>query len=261
MCLLAVALLLADYYTTWLTPVRSWLLGVSRPIYVVVDAPRQAWQWTQGYFVSRDQLRFDNARLQTENLILQAKVQKLSALTIENIRLRELLNSTRTLEQNFVIAEIISVSPDPFSHFVILSKGSKHGAYIGQAVVDADGLFGQVVEVSERTSKVLLITDARHGVPVQIDRNGVRLIVEGAGDYTRLQLPFVTATTDLMIGDVLSTSGLGGVFPSNYPVARVVDIKHDPGQPFSEVLAEPFAQLSRARHVLLLFSQSADHEE
>lgn len=255
------ALLLADYYTTWLTPVRSWLLGVSRPVYSAVDAPRQAWQWTRDYFVSRDDLRFENARLETENLILHAKVQKLSALTIENIRLRELLNSTRTLEQNFVIGEVLAVSPDPFNHFVILNKGSRQGAYIGQAVVDADGLFGQVIEVSERSSKVMLVSDARHGVPVQIDRNGVRLIVEGKGDYTRLQVPFVTATTDLMVGDVLSTSGLGGVFPSNYPVAKVVEIKHDPGQAFSDVLAEPFAQLSRARHVLLLFSQSADHEE
>lgn len=211
--------------------------------------------------MSRDDLRLENARLHTENLILHAKVQKLNSLTIENIRLRELLNSTRTTEENAIVAEIISVSPDPFNHFVILNKGRKDGAYVSQTVVDANGLFGQVTDVSDNTSKVMLISDARHGVPIQVDRNGVRLVVEGTGDYLRLQLPFVTVTTDIVQGDVLTTSGLGGVFPPNYPVARVVEVKHDPGQAFAEVLAEPFAQLSRTRNVLLLFNRQNANDE
>lgn len=219
------------------------------------------WSFLQDSVHGRDSLRRENARLITENVLLQAKVQKLNSLTIENIRLRELLNSTRLLEQNFVIAEVIGVSPEPFKHFVILNKGSKDGVYLNQAVVDADGLLGQVIELSTSNSKVMLISDMRHGVPVQIDRNGVRLVVEGTGDYGQLQVPFVTRTTDIMVGDVLSTSGLGGVFPANYPVARITAMSHDPGQAFSEVTAEPFAKLSRSKYVLLLFNHAISHEK
>lgn len=253
-------ILLADYKTHWFAPVHSWLLGISRPVYSVADVPSQTISWFKQRFSSRDDLQLENARLRTENLVLHAKVQKLNALTIENIRLRELLNSTRTSEENAIVAEIISVSPDPFNHFVVVNKGSKDGVFLSQTIVDAQGLFGQVVEVSESTSRVMLVSDPRHGVPVQIDRNGVRLIAEGTGDYLRLQLPFVTVTTDIVPGDVLSTSGLGGVFPANYPVARVIEVKHDPGQAFADVLAEPYAQLSRTRHVLLLFNRQTGNE-
>lgn len=260
-CVLALLLLLLDYHTNLLAPARAWLLGMSRPLYSLTDIPRQLLGWGDEHLISRNELQLENARLRTENLVLHAKAQKLNALTIENIRLRELLNSTHTTEENAVVAEIIAVSPDPFSHYVVLNKGSNDGVYPGQAVVDAGGLFGQVIEVAGANCKVMLISDARHAVPVQVDRNGVRLIAEGTGDYVRLQLPFVTATTDVVPGDVLSTSGLGGVFPASYPVARVLDVRHDPGQAFAEVLAEPFAQLSRTRHVLLLFNRQHSDED
>lgn len=210
--------------------------------------------------MSREDLLVENAQLEAENLVLQAKVQKLASLAIENVRLRELLNSTSLLEENVLVAEIIAVSPDPYQHYVMLNKGAADGVYVGQGVVDANGLFGQVMEVTNDASRVILISDARHAVPVQVDRNGVRLIAEGSGDFTELKLPHVALTTDLVPGDVVSTSGLGGVFPKGYPVARITEVGHDPGQAFAIVKARPFAHLSRSSHVLLLFSEVSKHE-
>lgn len=251
-CLLAVVLLVLDVRYQALDKLRSALLSVTRPVHELVHLPGWLFDSGRQRVKSRDDLTLENARLEAENLVLRAKVQKLNALTIENIRLRELLNSTRLVEEDATVAEIIAVSPDPFNHFVVLNRGSDDGAFVGQAVIDANGLMGQVVDLSPSVSRVMLISDARHAVPVRIDRNGVRLVVEGQGDFQRLQLPFVAGTTDIVEGDVLSTSGLGGVFPANYPVARVVSVTEKTGQSFIEVLAEPFAQLRRARHVLLL---------
>lgn len=258
---MALTALLVDTRTHWLESSRSWFLGLSQPLYTLVSAPQQALDEFKDFFSTRNQLRHENARLYTENLVLHAKVQKLNALTIENIRLRELLNSIRSEEHNALIAEVVSVSQDPYRHYVLVNKGRQDGVYISQAVVDAEGLLGQVTEVAEKISKVMLLSDVRHGVPVQVDRSGVRLYVEGMGDFNRLQVPFVTTTTDLVEGDVLTSSGLGGVFPANYPVARVVSVQHESGQAFSVVTAEPFAQLAKARHVLLLFEQQAEYDK
>lgn len=255
------AVLIVDIKTDWLKPARAWFLDISQPLYVLVSAPQQTLDELKGFFSSRKQLRLENARLYTENLVLHAKVQKLNALTIENVRLRELLNSSRSEEHNALIAEIISVSQDPYRHYVLINKGKRDGVYTSQAVVDAEGLFGQVVEVADKTSKVMLLSDVRHGVPVQVDRNGIRLYVEGTGDFNRLLIPFVTATTDLVEGDVLTSSGLGGVFPANYPVAAVHSIRHESGQAFAVVTAKPFAQLAKARHVLLLFEQQSENDQ
>ena len=256
-CVLALIALGLDYFRL-LDPLKSFLVSSTGPVYWVADLPEKVSNWSDGKLSSRETLEIENARLELENLVLQSKVQQLAALTIENVRLRELLNSRALLEENVYVAEIISVSPDPQSDFVLLNKGKADGVFIGQAVIDANGLFGQVTEVTSSNSRVLLISDTRHAVPVQVNRNGVRMIAEGTGDYTELRLPHVALTTDIVVGDVLSTSGLGGVFPIGYPVARVTEVSHDPGQAFAIVKARPFASLDRTRHVLLLFEEKPE---
>jgi rod shape-determining protein MreC len=136
-----------------------------------------------------------------------------------------------------------------------VNKGSKAGIYVGQPVIDANGLFGQVVEVGLYSCRVLLITDSTHALPVQVNRNGVRSVAEGIGLMHELELRHVAATTDIVEGDVLVSSGLGGRFPSGYPVATVTSVVHNPGQSFSTVKAMPLAQLNRSRHVLLVFKR------
>lgn len=244
-----------NYYTETLKPLNKLLLDISAPIYSFANLPKTAENWAQGRAKSRDDLLVENAKLASENLVLQGKLQKFTALAIENVRLRELLNASALLEQQVLVAEVVSVSPDPKVHEVVINKGLGNDVYVGQAVIDASGLLGQVIAVSDKFARVLLISDNRHGVPVQINRNGLRLVAEGNNDYERLTLPYVALTTDVKTGDILSSSGLGGVFPAGYPVAKVVEVTQHQGEAFASVYAKPFAKLRRARYVLLLFSK------
>lgn len=200
----------------------------------------------------------DNDRLRRENLVLQGRSQQLASFEADNARLRALLNSTALLRDDVLVGEIIGVSPDPVRHQLVLDKGDEAAVYNGQALIDAKGLMGQVVEVSTTTSRVLLITDPTHSVPVQIDRNGVRAVAEGIGSLDQLAIHHVAATTDIRVGDLLITSGLGGRFPIGYPVALVSAVERNPGEAFAQITAAPTAALDRARHVLLVFSEAVE---
>lgn len=205
--------------------------------------------------MSRSKLEQENETLRTELLIHKRKLQQMASMAAENVRLRQLLNSRETIEDRVIVAELIGISPDVNTQKVIVNRGRRHGVYVGQAMVDANGLMGQVVEVGELSSKVLLITDSTHALPVQINRNGVRLVAEGVGnpDVFRLSLRYVANTTDIQEGDLLVTSGLGGRFPEGYPVAEVTKVDVDSRQEFMRVLARPMAEMDRSRHVLLVF--------
>lgn len=251
-------LLLADLRFNSLQHTRSLLDTVVAPVFWVADIPSRVSDWQDTHLVARSTLQEENERLRRENLILEGRTQQLASLQAENIRLRGLLNSTALLRDDVVVAELIGVAPDPVRQQVVLNKGSRDGVYVGQPLIDADGLMGQVVEVGQLTSRVLLITDATHSVPVQVTRNGVRAIAEGTGSLASLEVHHVSATTDIRAGDLLVSSGLGGRFPVGYPVALVTSVERDPGQPFARILAQPTAALDRSRHVLLVFTARRD---
>lgn len=177
----------------------------------------------------------------------------MAAIYAENVRLQQLMNSSETMQERVVVTQLIGVSPDPLAHVVVVDKGANHGIYVGQPLVDAEGLMGQVIEVGPVTSQVMLITDTSHALSVQVNRNGVRAIAEGVGDLYRLELRYVSNTMDIKEGDLLESSGLGGRFPKGYPVAVVEQVVHDPGQAFAQVFARPVAELNRSRHGLLVF--------
>ena len=161
------------------------------------------------------------------------------------------------IEDSVLIAELVNVSPDPLKQLIMIDKGEKDGVYIGQAVIDAYGLVGQVVEVNAIQSTVILISDSRHALPVQINRNGVLAIAEGSGRIDTLWLPNLVSTTDIQVGDLMVSSGLGRRFPIGYPVGVVETVKRDPGQAFLEVAVRPSAELDRSRFVLLVFAGEA----
>lgn len=261
--LVVVALITADLHFNSLDRTRSLLDTLVTPVYWVADIPSRVADWQETHLVSRGTLQGDNERLRRENLILQGRTQQMASLQAENIRLRALLNSTALLRDDVVVAELIGVSPDPVRQQVVLNKGSSDGVYVGQPLIDANGLMGQVVEVSEFASRVLLITDATHSIPVQVNRNGVRAIAEGTGTLAALEIHHVSATTDIREGDLLVSSGLGQRFPVGYPVAMVTEVERDPGLAFARIKAEPTAALDRSRHVLLVFTagQAAGQEE
>ncbi|MCB1656423.1 MAG: rod shape-determining protein MreC, partial [Pseudomonadales bacterium] len=250
-----------DARFTLLKPVRSQMSLVLMQSYWITDLPQRLWQGVASQFGSRTELVADNEKLKTENLLLQGRMQKLAALTEQNVRLRELLNSSALVNEKVEVAELIGMDPNPFTHRIIINKGERDGVVLGQPVLDARGLMGQVVELMPYTSRVLLLTDTTHSIPVQVNRNGLRAIASGTGNPERLELRHVADTADIKVGDLLVSSGLGQRFPAGYPVATVKEVIHDSGQPFAIVRAVPTAALNRSRYLLLVFSDSRTPEE
>jgi len=252
--LLAVCLMFADSRFGYLERVRYGLGYVTTPIYWVADIPTRVSFWIDDAFTSRTDLLEENERLREELLVAQRELQLFESLASENIRLLELQESTRVIDGEVLPAEIINVSPDPFSKRVLINKGANDGAYVGQALLDANGLMGQVVEVLPYTSWVLLITDANHVTPVEVNRNGERALARGSrSGSSELELEFVTQPQDMLAGDLLVSSGMGQVYPKNYPVAKIVSVSNDPGREFAVVKARPLAEMASTRHVMLVF--------
>ncbi len=250
----AVALISADIRFNQMTATRASLSAVVYPFYWLADLPARLGSWGEENMVTRSTALEENERLRGEAMLLQAQVLQMASLRAENVRLRALLNSSALVQDDVLVAELIGISPDPARHQVVLNKGSDEGVFLGQPLIDAQGLMGQVVEVAAASSRVLLLTDTTHAIPVQINRNGVRAIAEGVGRLDQLELRHVASTEDIVVGDLLVSSGLGARFPVGYPVAVVTEVVRDPGQTFARVTAQPSAALNRSRHVLLVFT-------
>ncbi len=253
--MLALVLFAVDSLTDWLDPVTSRLSQVSLPLQWLASIPQRVDEWGESALLSRGQIEEENAFLRQELLVYKGQMQRIAAVSAENTRLRNLLNATEMLSDKVLVAELIGVSTDPLSHTIVINRGAVDGAYVGQPVLDEKGLMGQVIEVLDSNSRVLLVTDNAHALPVQVIRNGVRAIAEGTGDYRRLALRYVSPTVDIKEGDQLVSSGLGGRFPVGYPVGSVIGVHRDPGQPFMTVDVEPTANIERSRHLLLVFSE------
>jgi rod shape-determining protein MreC len=211
-------------------------------------------RWLSAALASREALQTSNEQLREENLKLRAQLQKFEAIQAENMRLRDLLDSSLKIGDRVLVAELSSVDLDPYKQQVVIDKGTTSGVFEGQPVLDAHAVMGQVIHVSPYNATVLLITDASHALPVQVLRNGLRTLAVGSGRINRLELPYLPNDSDIREGDLLVTSGLGGKFPPGYPVARVSRVLRTPDRPFADVVAEPRAHLDRSREVLLVWT-------
>ena len=251
---LSIVLMVVDARFAALKPLRSQLGMLLTPLYYVAELPVRAWDTAYLQLTSRADLIAENERLRAEALLAMRKLQKLAALTEQNVRLRELLNSSELLDERVLVAELIGIDPNAFSQRILINRGESDGVFLGQPVLDATGLMGQVVEVMPFTARVLLITDASHSLPVQVNRNGLRAIASGTGSSEWLELRHVGDTADIRVDDIVVSSGLGQRFPAGYPVGRVTHVNTDSAQPFAEVRVEPTAQLNRSRYLLLVFS-------
>ncbi len=244
----------ADSRFNYLDRVRYGLGYLTTPVYWVADIPTRVSFLIDDVFVSRTDLLEENEELREELLVAQRELQLLESLASENSRLRDLRAATQVIQGEVLPAEIINVSPDPFSKRVLINKGEEDGVFIGQALLDANGLMGQVDEVLPFSSWVLLITDSHHVTPVEVNRNGERALARGTRTTaSELELEFVTQTQDMLAGDLLVSSGMGQVYPKNYPVAEIISVYSDPGQDFATVKARPLAQMASTRHVMLVF--------
>lgn len=249
---ISIVLIAVDNHYDYLKSIRSNLATMVYPLQVLVHLPSRFASSITDLFRDKNNILSENLELKQEKLLLLAELQKLLSLESENERLRLLLKSSSKIKSNFLIAEILQIDPDPFSHVVVLNKGLSHAVYLGQPIIDAKGVMGKIIEVNELTSRAMLITDTSHGLPIENVRNGVRAIAIGTGNMDKLELQHVPLTSDLKLNDKLVTSGLGGGYPSGYPVGQISKIMHEPGAPFATIWVEPTARLEQSREVLMV---------
>ncbi len=251
---LCILLMIIDQRDNHLDTVRKAIGATVYPLRVIVDAPVSAWIWANETTASRNALQLENSRLNIERLLTQARLQRYSVLEAENARLREMLEARSAVREQVRVAEILSVSSDPFRHVLVIDKGTNDNVYDGQAVIDADGIVGQIIEAGVLSSQAMLISDPGHDLPVEVNRNGLRTIAGGTGEFDRLDLPFLPNNADVEPGDLLVTSGRGSAFPAGYPVAVVESVLRIPQEPFAAVTATPSAALNQVREVMLIWS-------
>ena len=254
----SLTLLLADSQFDLFTSSRIYLNSIVSPVQYIADAPQRLFSALSENIMTRKALKERNQQLEKDNLYLKADRLLLTQLQHENNQLRELLNSQRVFTNKRMITEVMSLRSDPFTHQLLIDKGALDGVYLGQPVINEQGVVGQVSQVGSTTSRVLLIIDASHGIPVRVQRNDVIAIVHGSGAWNKLNVPFIASNADLQEGDLLVTSGLGGRFPAGYPVATVSHFNYQEGVLYAEVSATPVAQLDRSRYLLLLWNDQPD---
>ena len=242
-----------DYRLHYLDQVRTVLYTLVYPIQTVASIPGDLNDWFEDKLASQDEVKKHIAELKTENMLNNVRLQKLQALEQENMRLRNLLGSSFRVHERVLVAEMLTIDLDPFSQRVMINKGQQDGVFIGQPVLDADGVMGQVLEVGMYSSMVVLLTDLSHAIPVQINRNGLRSVAIGGGLVSALKLQYIPHSEDVRVGDLLVTSGLGGTFPAGYPVGMIETVAYPAGEAFADISASPAASLSKSREVLLVF--------
>jgi rod shape-determining protein MreC len=250
---LSILILVIDHRENYLDAVHRAIDVTVYPLRVAVDAPVAMWRRLGETGADRNQLRLENSRLKAERLLTHARLQRYSALEAENARLRAMLEARTRVREEVRVAGIMSVSANPFRHDLVIDKGQNDGVYDGQAMVDAEGVVGQVIETGLFSAQAVLISDPDHALPVEINRNGLRTIAVGTGEFDRLDLPFLPNNADVRQGDLLVTSGLGGAFPAGYPVAIIDNVTRVPQEPFAAVSARPAAKLNQIREIMLIW--------
>ncbi|RDI42863.1 Cell shape-determining protein MreC [Aquicella lusitana] len=247
--------MVADKRSASFVPIREALSLPLAPFHYLVSWPTKIIDQLKVILSTQERLVNENLQLKKDQLLLRSQLQRLITIETENFYLKSLLRSSRQVKGKLLIAELLAVDADPFVNQVILDKGSRDGVYVGQPVLDANGVMGQVMRVGPITSRVLLINDPRSGIAVQNARNGIRAIAGGDSYSDKIRLMYIPKTADIKEGDVFITSGLGDHYPVGYPVGKVVTVVKDPTHQFATVYLQPSAQLKSSRQVLLVWYQ------
>lgn len=253
--LIALCLIVLDRQPSHVSSIRWYLSAIVAPIQYAVDWPLEMIDHLRASVATQRALLQENAHLRAKQSLLKAQVQKFIALEKENQQLRALLQSLPRNQEHISLAQILAVVSDPYQREFVLSKGAHDGVYRGQAVLDANGVLGQIIFVGPLTSRVLLLTDNRSAIPVQDQRNGIRTIAVGTNADETLLLKHVPKTTSIKKGDMLLTSGLGKRFPQGYPLGEVVKVANRPGEQFAHIEIKASAQINRSQIVLLVWQQ------
>ena len=250
----SIILMIADHRWQHLENLRGTIeTYVIYPLRYVINLPATFVVWTDESLSSHRFLLEENQDLKEQKLRSQVSLQKLSILEKENDRLRKMLSARSKIGELILVAELLSVDLDPYKQQVVINKGTEKQIYIGQPIIDAWGVMGQIVHTSKHSATAMLISDPSHAIPVQVNRNGLRSTAFGTGHSNILELRYIPHNAEIEIGDLIVTSGLGERFPPSYPVGRITGIERPAGETFARVVAEPVAHLDRSREVLLVW--------
>ncbi len=251
--ILSIALMFLDRREGWMEQVRYALQGATYPLQLAVSSPSAAWGWVQESVRTRETLRAENGELRNRLRNLELRTMRYEALAQENAQLRGLSAALPPVAEKWLVAEIVHVELNSLRPRVLINRGSNNGVFKAQAVLSDEGIVGQTTHVGPWSAEVILITDPEHAIPVQIERTGLRTIAVGTGNEGELGLPYLPGNADVKSGDLLITSGMGGVFPQGYPVARIVEVHREAVQPLAQVRAAPLAHINRDREVMLVW--------
>jgi rod shape-determining protein MreC len=251
--MLSLVLMYFDQRDGWGDRIRYGLAAVAYPIQVTIGSPGRMWSATRNYFRSRGELREENRELRERSRELALRAMRFEALEAENLRLRGLVEAQPPLVERSQIVNVVNAELGRLRQRLILDAGDNQGLYRSQAVIDTRGLMGQIARVGPWSAELMLITDPEAAVPVEVVRSGVRSIAVGTGAADSLELPLLPATADVRAGDVLVTSGLGGVFPAGVPVGTVTEARRDPDELLAVVRARPAAAIDSSRQLMALW--------
>ena len=251
---LALALLLLFFDQRDQSFERGWLLAVVYPIQTAAQAPEKLWFDAQDGMRSNRSLREENQRMKQALELVKPRLVRLMAVEQENRRLQDLLDAARRMPGRTRMARVVGASHDASTHMLTVDLGSRDGVFVGQGVIAANGIVGQVVRIGPFSSQVALLTDAGQSLPAQVLRTRKNVLINGNGDPVYLSIPFLPRNADLKKGDVILSSGLGGVFPKGLPIGQVVSVRAGKGAAFSEVKVRPWVQMDRLEEVLLAWT-------
>lgn len=236
---------------------RYWMQGFVSPLYYTVNFPRALFHKTLTAFVTQETLLKENQALKAQLILLKLHQQRFLDLENENRQLRALLHSSEELQISVKVAEVLFVAASERSGECILNKGSEDGVTVGQAVLDAQGVLGQVIMVGPKTCRVMLMSDSRSSIPVESLTTGLRSMLQGEGVGHPLSFAFIPKTEKVSVGDVLVSSGAGDRFPKGYPVGQISAVTNPAGEQFLSIQVMPIAELNRERFVMLVEETNA----
>jgi rod shape-determining protein MreC len=256
--IISVVLMYLDQRQQWSARLRYGLQAAAYPVQLIAASPARGWRWLSDAAATRDSLRAENLQLRTNQQTLQLSQLRLQALEAENLQLRGLKSALPQLVRKSLLAEVISVETTLVRQRLIINKGTRDGVFLNQVALDATGILGQVASVGPWSAEIILLTDPEHALPVQVTRNQLRSVAVGSGRVDQVLLPFLAVNADVKSGDMLISSGLGGVFPAGLPVAKVIGVSRAPNQLLAQITAAPTSQADRVREVLLVEFDAAN---
>ncbi|GAA0424663.1 rod shape-determining protein MreC [Cocleimonas flava] len=254
LALISMAFMTLDYRKNRLLPVRTGLTKfLIYPVQYTVDLPYRLASFTREFFSDHDELSKANRELRALVGVYAARDQKYHSIARENQRLRSQLSATPAVREKFTLTEILSVSSNPFSKNVVINKGTDDGIFVGQVALAGNNIYGQTESVTPNSAVIMQLTDAKHAIHVRNVRTGQGALAVGTGKINRLELKHVETSMDIQTGDKFVSSGLGQLFPPDFPVAIVDSVAYNPGDSFMKVHATPFTDFSKTREILMIW--------